>query len=104
MLVEVWGMLEGQAGQLAMLARLAAEPERRSAQIEALLAKAHPWQRDLVAQGIADIAAMLDTGLAALATLSRREQDAAAPALVLWREFHAARAALLGVLQSGEAA
>jgi hypothetical protein len=41
---------------------------------------------------------MLDSGLSALGTLIRRGQDPAAPALVLWREFHAARTAMVSVL------
>jgi hypothetical protein len=100
----VWARLQGQAGQLALLARLAAEAEPESAAIEPLLAAAKPWQYTLAEQTIADIDAMLESGLTALATLSRRGQDTAAPALVLWREFHAARAALLGVLETPGAA
>ena len=60
-----------------------------------------PWQRKLVAQTVSDCAAMLDTGPAALGTLARRGQDPAAPALALWREFHAARAAMVSVLDKG---
>lgn len=97
-----WARLQGQAGQLALLARLAAEPAGPA--IEPLLARAQPWQRTLAEQTMADIDAMLDSGLTALATLSRRGQDASAPALVLWREFHAARTALLGVLENPGAA
>jgi len=65
-----------------------------------VIARAAPWQRALVAQTVADSAAMLAAGLAALGTLTRRGQDTAAPALVLWREFHAARAAMVAVLES----
>lgn len=100
----VWARLQGQAGQLALLARLAAEAEPESAVIEPLLARAQPWQYTLAEQTMADIAAMLESGLTALATLSRRGQDTSAPALVLWREFHAARTALLGMLETPGAA
>jgi len=96
--------LHGQAATLALLARIAAEPGQAATAITTLAARAQPWQRVLVAQGIADCAAMLNCGLAALATLSGRGQDAAAPALALWREFHAARTAMLTVLASAEAA
>jgi hypothetical protein len=103
-LISTWDALHGQSAQLALLARLAPEPAQGNVTLEAALAESQPWQRSLVAQGMDDIAAMLDTGLMALSTLSHRGQDTAAPALTLWREFHAARAALLGVLGSNAAA
>lgn len=93
--------LHGQAATLAMLARIAAEPAQAGLAITTVVARAQPWQRTLVARGIADCGAMLESGLAALATLSGRGQDTSAPALALWREFHAARAAMLAVLNSG---
>lgn len=103
-LVQAWDRLQGQAAQLAMLARIAAEPVQPGAAIAPSLADAQPWQRVIAEQTMADIAAMLDCGLTALATLSQRGQDASAPALVLWREFHAARSGLLSVLESPAAA
>ncbi|AOL93299.1 hypothetical protein [Porphyrobacter sp. LM 6] len=103
-LAAAWEQLEGQAAQLALLARIAPEPSREASAITPLLASARTWQCQLAAQGIADIAAMLGSGLTALATLSRREQDTSAPALALWREFHAARTALIDVLKAVEPA
>ncbi|MBA4046387.1 MAG: hypothetical protein C0471_18510 [Erythrobacter sp.] len=103
-LAEAWARLQGQAGQLALLARLAAETEHQAPVIEPLLDGAEPWQRTLAEQTMADIEAMLDSGLTALATLSRRGQDTSAPALVLWREFHAARTSLISVLETPGAA
>jgi hypothetical protein len=38
-----------------------------------------------------------------LATLTARGQDTSAPALALWREFHAARASVLAALQPAAA-
>lgn len=99
-LVEALAALHGKAAALAMLARLAPEPIAIGGEIGAVIARAHPWQRALVAQTVADCAVMLDTGLAALATLTRRGQDTTAPALVLWREFHAARAGMMSVLET----
>ncbi len=90
--------LHGKAAAVALLARLAPEPVEIRGEIGAVIARARPAQRVLVAQTIGDCTAMLDTGLIALGTLSRRGQDASAPALVLWREFHAARASLVAVL------
>lgn len=97
-LAEALVQLHGQAAALAMLARLAPEPVEIGGELGAVIARAAPWQRALVAQTVEDCAAMLDSGLAALATLIRRGQDTAAPALVLWREFHAARASMVSVL------
>lgn len=99
-LAEALVALHGQAAGLALLARLAPEPVEIGGELGAVIARAAPWQRALVAQTIADCAAMLDSGLAALGTLARRGQDPAAPALVLWREFHAARAAMVSVLDN----
>jgi hypothetical protein len=96
--------LHGQAAALAMMARLAPEPVEIGGEFGAIIARAKPWQRALVAQTAADCAAMLDSGLMALGTLTRRGQDTAAPALVLWREFHAARAAMVSVLEASEPA
>ncbi|TAD73171.1 MAG: hypothetical protein EAY70_12665 [Sphingomonadales bacterium] len=103
-LAEALVALHGQAAALAMLARLAPEPVEIGGEIGAVIARATPWQRVLVAQAVADCAAMLDTGLAALGTLARRGQDPSAPALILWREFHAARAAMVRVLETPVAA
>ena len=97
-LAEALVSLHGQAAAVAMLARLAPEPVEIRGELGAVIARAAPWQRALVEQTVADCAEMLDTGLAALGTLVRRGQDPAAPALVLWREYHAARAAMIGVL------
>lgn len=95
-----WSALHAQAARLALLARISPEPAQAQDSFVALLRLARPWQKTLVAQGMDDIAAMLASGLAALATLSGRAQDTSAPALALWREFHAARTALLDVLKA----
>lgn len=99
-LEQAWFALHRQAGEVAQLARIAAEPA--ATPIASLIANAQPWQRNLAGQAIDDVTAMLGSGLTALATLSGRGQDTAAPALALWREFHAARDALMAVLYSDE--
>lgn len=103
-LVEALVSLQGQAAALAMLARLAPEPAELGGELGAAIARARPWQRVLAAQTASDCAAMLDTGLSALGILARRGQDTAAPALALWREFHAARAAMVRALETPAAA
>jgi hypothetical protein len=103
-LAEALIALHGQAARLALLARIAPEPVEIGGELGAVIARASPWQRELVAQAVTDSAAMLDTGLTALGTLTRRGQDSTAPALVLWREFHAARASMVAVLASADPA
>jgi hypothetical protein len=97
-LAEALVALHGKASALAILARLAPEPVVIGGELGAVIARAAPWQRALVAQTVEDCSAMLDSGLAALGTLTRRGQDTAAPALVLWREFHTARTAMASML------
>jgi hypothetical protein len=99
-LAEALVALHGKAAALALLARLAPERTEIGGELGAVIVRAAPWQRALVARTAADCAAMLDSGLAALGTLTRRGQDTSAPALVLWREFHAARAAMVSVLET----
>lgn len=48
-----------------------------------------------------DLLAITAPGLAALECIAARGQDTTAPALALWREFHAARAAVLALAFSG---
>ncbi|MEE4316896.1 hypothetical protein [Erythrobacter dokdonensis] len=96
-LVGQWDALHGQVARLGAMARIA--PETDPPAFGTLVEIAHPWQRSLAAQGLDDIAAMLASGLVALATLTARGQDTSAPALALWREFHAARASILAALE-----
>jgi|GEM_PF-620305 hypothetical protein len=103
-LAEALAALHGQAAALALLARLAPEPVEIGGELGVAILRADPWQRALVARTVADCTAMLETGLAALGTLTRRGQDTAAPALVLWREFHAARTAMVRVLETRDPA
>jgi hypothetical protein len=100
-LVESWTALHRDADGLAALAGISGEQEPAS--IAPLVATAECWQLAFAAQGVEDIAAMLAPGLAALATLTARGQDAAAPALALWREFHAARESVLAMLDPARA-
>jgi hypothetical protein len=99
-LAEALVALHGKAAALALLARIAPEPVEIGGELGAVIVRAAPWQRALVARTISDCAAMLETGLTALFTLQRRGQDTAAPALVLWREFHAARAGMVALLEA----
>lgn len=98
-----WAMLHDQAAALARLAGLSPETGRDWADdFPALLTGANAWQRELVQRGLEDIDALMQPGLTALRTIAARRRDATSPALALWREFHAARAAILAVLVPGE--
>jgi isocitrate/isopropylmalate dehydrogenase len=95
-LVAQWEALHGSAARIGEMAQIG--PEATIPAFAQMLETAQPWQHKLAAQGLDDIAALLASGLAALGTLAARGQDTAAPALALWREFHAARAAVLAAL------
>lgn len=99
-----WTALHDRADALAAMAQLAAEPRSKTCDIfPDLTSQASSWQRNLAADAIGDIEAMIEPGLAALALLQERGQDPLAPALALWREFYTAREAVLAMLKrSGE--
>ena len=101
-LVAQWDALHASAATLGKLAQIG--PEAAPPALDGLVETARPWQLTLAAQGLDDIAAMLAAGLAALGTLTGRGQETAAPALALWREFHAARAGVLAALNAPAAA
>ncbi|MEL6530375.1 MAG: hypothetical protein AAFQ27_10460 [Pseudomonadota bacterium] len=97
-LAERWEQLHAQAERLAELASITPELfDENLALFPEHLTQCSQWQQDLAWQGIEDIDAMMQPGLAALHTINTRGQDTSAPALALWREFHAARNAVLAV-------
>ncbi len=58
----------------------------------------------LAREAIGDIDAMLQPGLIALRAIAKRGQDTTAPAIALWREFHASRSALLALVNNAQTA
>lgn len=93
-----WSALHDAAGVVAMLAGLQAEamrPEVRN--FPAVMRDAGGWRRDAAERGIEDLAAIMEPGLAALLAVNARGGNPAAAALALWREYCAARAALLAL-------
>ncbi len=94
-----WAALQDAAAVVATLACF--EPERASAEVRnfpALIREAAKWRRDLAEQGIDDMTAMMQPGIAALLGVNARGADPRPAALALWREFVEARAALLALL------
>lgn len=97
-----WAALQDAASAVAALAGLAQEkttPQIRN--FPALIRDAGGWRQDLAERGIADLAAIMQPGLMALLAVNARGQNATAPALTLWREFHNARAAILALVPHG---
>ena len=94
-----WAALQDAANVVATLAGL--EPERTTPEIRnfpALIREAAPWRRELADRGIEDMSAVMAPGIAALLGVNARGADPRAAALALWREFVAARGAVLGLL------
>lgn len=93
-----WSALHDAVGVVGMLAGLAAEtmrPEVRN--FPALMRDVGGWRRDLAEQGIEDLSAIMEPGLAALLAVNARGGNPAPAALALWQEFHAGRAALMAL-------
>ncbi|WP_114521260.1 hypothetical protein [Altererythrobacter sp. ZODW24] len=91
-----WAALNDAGNAVATMAGLI--PEATTSQIRnfpAVIRDAGGWRLEMAESGIQDLAAFMEPGLAALLAVNARGQDASAPALALWHEFHAARAALL---------
>lgn len=94
-----WAALNEAGNVVATLAGLS--PERPNPAIRnfpALMRDCEGWRRALADNGVADLSAMMEPGIAALLAVNARGVSTAAPALALWREFNAARAAILALL------
>ena len=100
-----WNALHDAAAAVAAMAGLAAEtPSARVRDFPELIEDAGGWRFELARNGIADLSAMMRPGVTALLAVSARGQDPTAAALSLWREYHHARAALLGLVPERETA
>ena len=97
-----WAALQEAGTVVSVLAGEA--PERVSPEIRnfpALIRDADGWRREFAEKGIDDLAALMEPGIAALLAVNARGIDARHAASALWREFVAARAALLALVPSG---
>lgn len=93
-----WSALHDAAGVVATLAGIAPEPLRPEVRnFPAVMRDAGGWRRELSEQGIDDLSAIMEPGLAALLAVHARGVDPASAALALWQEFHAARTGLLSL-------
>ena len=94
-----WSALHDAVGVVGMLAGLASEPMRPEVRnFPAVMRDVGGWRRERSELGIADLAAIMEPGMAALLAVHARGVNSAAPALALWQEFHALRAALLALV------
>ncbi len=96
-----WAALADAANVVALLAGL--EPERATPEVRnfpALIRDAEAWRRDQAENGVSDLAAVMEPGIAALLAVNARGADPKPAAMALWREFIAARSAILSLLPS----
>jgi hypothetical protein len=94
-----WAALADAANVVALLAGV--EPERATPELRnfpALIRDSEAWRREQAENGVADLAAVMEPGIAALLAVSARGADSRPAAMALWREFTAARAAILSLL------
>lgn len=93
-----WAALQEAGAVVCALA--GEEPAKSSAEIRnfpAMIRDAAPGHRALAENGIDDLVAMMEPGIAALLAVNARGIDATHAARALWREFVSARAALLAL-------
>jgi hypothetical protein len=94
-----WSALHDAAEVVCGLAGLGAETRRPDVRnFPAIVRDLGGWRYDEARQGVDDLAAMMEPGLAALLAVHARGISAAPAALALWHEFLAARAALLDLV------
>jgi len=94
-----WAALCEAGVVVALLAGIEAERQSRlTRDFPALLRDCQPWQRDLATRSIDDLAAIMETGLAALLAINARGTDCRAAAQALWQEYTASRSAMLALL------
>jgi hypothetical protein len=93
-----WSALHDAVAVVGSLTGMAPEvmrPEIRN--FPAMMRDVGGWRRELAEQGIEDLSAVMEPGLAALLAIHARGVNPAPAALALWQEFHAARAALIAL-------
>ncbi len=94
-----WSALHDAAAATAALAGVSLEPMSADARaFPVVIRDAGDWRRAHAEQGVDDLAAIMEPGLAALLAVHARGADASRPARALLEEFHAARDGLLGLM------
>jgi len=94
-----WAALAEAGTVVAMLAGYEAErTDNTIRNFPALIRDAEPWRRELAENGCADLAAVMEPGIAALLAINARGSDCKLAAQALWQEFTTARSAMLALL------
>ncbi|MFN5902966.1 MAG: hypothetical protein ACK439_08390 [Novosphingobium sp.] len=94
-----WAALHDAAGIVALLAGITAEPMKPEVRnFPAVMRDTGGWRRNLAEQGIADLSAVMEPGIAAILAVQARGANPGAAALALWQEFLTARAGLLALV------
>jgi hypothetical protein len=94
-----WSAVHDAARVVAALAGVPSDMiAADTADFPAIMSSAGGWRLALAAQGVDDLAAVMEPGLAALLAIHRRGVDPTVAAQALWEEFVAARDALLALL------
>jgi hypothetical protein len=99
-----WDALHEAADAVALLAQLgpespASSPTSAIASLPARASRAGGWRCEAIANGIDDLALVMQTGLRALISAADQGRDTTAAALTLWREFHVARLAICAFVE-----
>ncbi len=91
-----WSALHDAASVVATLAGLAPEPRKSDVRnFPAQIRDAGGWRKTLAEQGVDDLSAVMEPGIAALLAAHARGVLPSAAALTLWQEFVRTRSALL---------
>ena len=91
-----WSALHDAASVVATLAGLAPEPRKADVRnFPAQIRDTGGWRKTLAEQGIDDLSAVMEPGIAALVAAHARGVTPSAAALTLWHEFVRTRSALL---------
>lgn len=99
-----WTALEEAGAAVALLAGIGPDAAAsRQPGLPEAFTRVQGWRREAMANGLEDLAAIMEPGLAALLAIKSRGSNASAPALALWREFDAARTALFALATAGSA-
>lgn len=94
-----WAALGDAGAVVAAMAQMPGEiPDRQMRNFPVLLRDCSGWRRELAENAVADLAAVMEPGLAALLALNARGADARPAARALWQEFQNARAAIVALL------
>jgi hypothetical protein len=99
-----WAALGDAGAVVATLAGLAPEPvESQARNFPVLIRETTPWRRTLAENAVADLAAVMEPGMAALLAINARGADTRPAARALWQEYIRARAAILALVPANRA-